>query len=85
MGEGEGGRRESSSVLSLFRFHLSTFPPETPDTQAKEGDNLYYVAISVLSIPCEILSFIGPRKKRCSANYLSCYVSLSQALFGCNF
>ena len=25
---GEGG------ALSLFRFHLSPFPPETPDTQA---------------------------------------------------
>ena len=32
MGDGEGGRR----ALSLFRFHLSSFPPETPDTQAKE-------------------------------------------------
>ena len=30
MGEGGGGRR----ALSLFRFHLSPFPPETPDTQA---------------------------------------------------
>ena len=29
---GEGGF--SSSPLSLFRFHLSPFPPETPDTQA---------------------------------------------------
>ena len=28
MGEGEGGE-----ALSLFRFHLSPFPPETPDTQ----------------------------------------------------
>ena len=27
-------RRFSPSVLSLFRFHLSPFPPETPDTQA---------------------------------------------------
>ena len=41
---------------------------------------MYYVEISVLPIPCEILSFIGPRKKRCFANFLSCYVSLSQAL-----
>ena len=31
MGEGGGGR----SSLSLFRFHLSPFPPETPDTHAK--------------------------------------------------
>ena len=27
---GEGGGR----TLALFRFHLSPFPPETPDTQA---------------------------------------------------
>ena len=47
MGEGGGGRRESSSVLSLFRFHLSPFPPETPDTQAKEGDNLCTMLQSV--------------------------------------
>ena len=47
MGEGGGGRRESYSVLSLFRFHLSTFPPETPDTQAKEGDNLCTMLQSV--------------------------------------
>ena len=30
MGEGEGGE-----ALSLFRFHLSLFLPETPDTQAR--------------------------------------------------
>ena len=29
--------RFSPSALSLFRFHLSPFPPETPDTQAR-GD-----------------------------------------------
>ena len=38
MGEAGGGeekgRRFSPSALSLFRFHLSPFPPETPDTQA---------------------------------------------------
>ena len=38
MGEGGGGeekgRRFSPSALSLFRFYLSPFPPETPDTQA---------------------------------------------------
>ena len=28
-------RRFSPSALSLFRSHLSPFPPETPDTQAK--------------------------------------------------
>ena len=39
--DGEGGRgkkrkegRFSPSALSLFRFHLSFFPPEKPDTQA---------------------------------------------------
>ena len=26
--------RGDFSALSLFRFHLSPFPPETPDTQA---------------------------------------------------
>ena len=31
MGKGGGGE-----ALSLFRFHLSPFPPETSDTQAKE-------------------------------------------------
>ena len=34
---GEGGEEKASfspSALSLFRFHLSSFPPETPDTQA---------------------------------------------------
>ena len=30
---GEGGE-EKNSALSLVRFHLSPFPPETPDTQA---------------------------------------------------
>ena len=36
-GTGEGEKRKegfSPSALSLFRFHLSPFPPETPDTQA---------------------------------------------------
>ena len=31
MGEGRGEKRKA---LSLLRFHLSSFPPETPDTQA---------------------------------------------------
>ena len=38
MGEARGGVEKGSfslSALSLFRFHLSPFPPETPDTQAK--------------------------------------------------
>ena len=34
MGEATGGEESSPSALSLFRFHLSPFPPETPDTQA---------------------------------------------------
>ena len=29
-----GGEEFSPSALSLFRFHLSPFPLETPDTQA---------------------------------------------------
>ena len=35
MGEGGGGE-----ALSLFRFHLSPFPPETPDTQASATPSL---------------------------------------------
>ena len=35
MGEMGGGEELSLSLSSLpFRFHLSPFPPETPDTQA---------------------------------------------------
>ena len=34
MGEGGEEKGFSPSALSLFRFHLSPFPPETPDTQA---------------------------------------------------
>ena len=37
---GEGGEEKGSfspSALSLFRVHLSPFPPETPDTQATRG------------------------------------------------
>ena len=39
MGKGGRGKKRkeghfSPSALSLFRFHLSFFPPETPDTQA---------------------------------------------------
>ena len=36
MGEGGGGEEKA---LSLFRFHFSPFPPETPDTQAKTISN----------------------------------------------
>ena len=39
MGEGGGGEEKGSfspSALSLFRLHLSPFPPETPDTQATQ-------------------------------------------------
>ena len=45
---------------------------------------MYYVSTSLLSIPFEILTFIGPRNKQCLANHLSCYVSVDQALFGCS-
>ena len=34
MGEGEGGE-----ALSLFRFHLSPFLPEMPDTQATTAES----------------------------------------------
>ena len=46
----------------------------------------YIILAKILTaIPCEILSFIGRRKKHCFANHLlSCYVSLNQALFGCS-
>ena len=37
-----------------------------------EGDSLCTVSMSLLSIPCEILSIIGLRKKWCFANYLGC-------------
>ena len=37
MGEGRGGEEKALPSLPLFRFHLSSFPPETPDTQATEG------------------------------------------------
>ena len=41
MGEGGGGEEKGSfspSALSLFRFYLSSFPSETPDTQAGRSD-----------------------------------------------
>ena len=35
MGEAGGGEEKGAPLaLSLFRFHLPPFPPETPDTQA---------------------------------------------------
>ena len=42
MGEVGGGEEKekesfSPSALSLFRFHLSPFPPEMPDSQASGG------------------------------------------------
>ena len=36
-GRQRGGGKEildGGGALSLFRYHLSSFPPETPDTQA---------------------------------------------------
>ena len=54
MGEGGGGRR----ALSLFRFHLSPFPPETPDTQA-----------SLTAITCVVMQrsslLEGEERERC--------------------
>ena len=38
---------------------------------------MYYVSFSLLSIPCEILSFIGPRKKHCFVNYLKGHSQLT--------
>jgi len=41
LGKGEGEKRKegfSPSAVSLFRFHLSPFPQETPDTQAADFD-----------------------------------------------
>ena len=40
MGEWGEEKGFSPSALSLFRFHLSPFPPETPDTQAIIGRTL---------------------------------------------
>ena len=34
---------------------------------------VHYVSFSLLSIPCDILLFIGPRKKYGFADYSSCY------------
>ena len=34
-GGGEEKESFSPSALSLFRFHLSPFPPETPDSQVR--------------------------------------------------
>ena len=45
---------------------------------------MHCVSFSLLSSPCQILLFIGPRKKLCFSSYLSCYVSLNQALFRCS-
>ena len=43
---------------------------------------MYYISISLFSIKCEILSFIGTRKKEYFANYLISHVNGNQALFG---
>ena len=50
MGRGEGEKRSfSPSALSLFRFHLSSFPPETPDTQATKRKPSFSFCISQLA------------------------------------
>ena len=41
--DGRVGREEKrKEALSLFDFHLSTFPQETPDTQASFGSDFVY-------------------------------------------
>ena len=44
MGEAGGGE-----ALSLFRFHLSPFPPETPDTQANVKDSLVVKSLAFVN------------------------------------
>ena len=44
---GEGGEEKA---LSLFRFHLSPFPPETPDTQANSTRIPAFTGISVSNV-----------------------------------
>ena len=55
-------RRFSNSALSLFRFHFSPFPPETPDTQAiiLEAEKSGFINVG----PILFLAFIngGPTK-----------------------
>ena len=58
MGEGEGGEESfSPSALSLFRFHLSPFPPEMPDTQA--SCLIVGIHASGISIPLSLLMLLG--------------------------
>ena len=74
----EKGRCFSPSSLSPFHFHLSPFPPETPDTQASgglaidsklRGGHLYVMQKKSASIgsrneigPNKIFSLIKPKK-----------------------
>ena len=49
----EGGGGEALSALSLFRSHLSSFPPETPYTQASywpDMDN----EVEMLLVVCQL-------------------------------
>ena len=41
MGEWRGGEKRKEA-LSLFGFHLSTFPQGTPNTQASFGSDFVY-------------------------------------------
>ena len=60
MGEGEGeGEINTSFDLPHFRFPLSPFPPETPDTQAKSAlrSHFFYTACRTkinLQIPIHV-------------------------------
>ena len=48
MGEGGGGEEKGRpSALSFFRFHLSHFPPETPDTQAKKFPPVFVACVAL--------------------------------------
>ena len=59
---GEGGRESfSPSPLSLFRFHLSPFPSETPDTQQARITRLLTRLQSPLFLPIEVDSRSYPQ------------------------
>ena len=44
MGKRGGGEEKA---LHLFRFHLSPFPPETPDTQARKYTKLWKTLFNI--------------------------------------
>ena len=57
-------RRFSPSALSLFRFHLSPFPPETPYTQASgnltEARGIEHYGLSGLNKSFFVCFFLAP-------------------------